>query len=80
MIVKFINCLGLVLDIAGALLMFYYTPFTPAAPDTTRHEIEVFADWKYYGKKQEQKEKLMIKIGLIVMMFGFALQLLASIL
>lgn len=73
---NFINSFGLILDIIGAILIFKY-----GIPEKISRKGEIF----FTGNEEDEDEKLVAKkydyysrIGLILIIIGFSLQLLSN--
>ena len=77
---KWINLLGLLLDIAGAVLMFTRTPYPTQNPNAhiSKGILAMSGGWIMGGKAQEKKNKRLTKIGFWIMIAGFILQFIAS--
>ncbi len=79
---KVINTVGLLFDIAGALLMFYNTPMHTRKPQFSRglDEMSKGAEYLYRGKALERKEWKMIRCGVGLLVVGFVAQLISGFL
>lgn len=79
---KWLNLTGLLLDMAGVLLTYFNTPLHTRKPISTVpfDGFKQGADWILWGKKLEKKERRMIRIGLGLIVLGFAIQLVATVL
>ncbi len=77
--IKILNVVGLCLDIAGALVMFYNTPHPTQEPMPKTVSSFLSAGWLLWGKDQEKLEKKRVKIGMSLLIVGFVLQLIAVI-
>lgn len=61
------------LDMAGVLLMYFNTPLHTRKPQSSVpfDDLRKSADWLFWGKKLERKERKMIRIGVVLIVCGF---------
>jgi hypothetical protein len=71
---KFLNAFGLLLDIIGVLVMFKHTPIA------TKHTFIYHEDESRAIDKKEKQANNYVKIGLWIILTGFVVQLVASLL
>ena len=83
LVLKLINAIGLLMDVAGALLMFYNTPRhsrKPIGGHSGWDEFKRGADYLVRGKALDNTEWGRIRVGLVLIVMGFIGQLAAVIL
>ena len=69
--IKLIGASGLILDIIGAVLIFFNSP-------QISHEVYIYNQEETDRlEKKARRNHLMTKIGLVLLIIGFVLQLLA---
>jgi hypothetical protein len=73
------NLAGLVLDIAGALILFRYTPHPTRKPQSHPSIISASSTWLFYGKPLEARQIRMNAWGIRLIVLGFSLQLASAI-
>lgn len=79
---KWINAAGLILDMAGASLMFFHTPKHSRRPEgnSGMDQMRKGADYLFWGKALDHKEWLMIRLGFWLILGGFGAQLISGFL
>lgn len=81
MLPKIINIIGLILDIAGAYIMFSNTPHPTKKPQSGKlHEIYQGGAWWNGGKDEESRQKARVKLGMWFLISGFVAQIVSVLL
>ena len=77
---KWINLIGLALDVTGAILMYINTPHPTKEPKgTTGFDLMTQnAHWLFSGKENERKQLGCIRTGFFLLMIGFLLQFIVA--
>jgi hypothetical protein len=78
--VEWTNLIGLAINIIGASLMYFNTPYPIEKPKSSSgsETINQSANWLLIGKHKERKQLRLVRLGFGCLMVGSSLQFIAA--